>query len=54
MIPTLNFKQVSLIFCDIWQDNADFKLTFSNLLSNYFHSIESFNFKTVVASEFTS
>lgn len=54
MIPTLNYKQVSLIFCDIWEDSADFKLSFSTLLNNYFHSIETFNFKSVVVSEFTS
>lgn len=54
MIPTLNFKQVSLIFCDIWEDDADFKLSFSNLISNYFHSIEGFNFKSIIVSEFTS
>lgn len=54
MIPTLNYKHVSLIFCDIWQEDSDFKLSFSALLDNYFHSIENFNFKSVVVSEFTS
>ncbi len=50
MIPTLNFKQVSLIFCDIWQDDADFKLSFTNLVGEYFRSIEELKFKSVVVS----
>lgn len=54
MIPTLNFKQVSLIFCDIWQEDAEFKSSFKSLLEEYVKSIEEFKFKSVVVSEFTS
>jgi hypothetical protein len=54
MIPTLNFKQVGLIFCDIWQDDSEFKLSFADLVGQYFRSIEETSLRSVVVSEFTS
>lgn len=50
MIPTLNYKNVSLVFTDIWEDSKEFKLTFSNLLVNFFNSINELNCKSIVVS----
>jgi hypothetical protein len=54
MIPTLNYKNVSLVFCNIWEEGKEFSLSFSNLLSNYFNSVDELKSKSIVVSEFTS
>lgn len=48
MIPTLNYKYVSLIFCDAWDDSKECKLSFGTNLNNFYHSIDGYQCKSIL------
>lgn len=53
MIPTLNHKNVSLVFCNIWEESIDFKLQFGKKLGKYFNSIKDMELSSIIITEFT-
>jgi len=36
MIPTLNFKKVAVIFCDIWKQDINNRSNLQDLLTEFF------------------
>lgn len=54
MIPTLNYKLVSLIFCEIWENEGKSLKEFAVILEKYFLSLKEVENKTIIIPEFTS
>jgi hypothetical protein len=54
MIPTLNFNKVSVIFCDIWREEAKNERQFKTLVHDYFQSISHLPLRSLAIAEFTA